>query len=268
MPRIVELAAPMAKPVLQHPTVRGFWPVYKRELFALFVTPVAWVLMVVFLVIQGFHFYGLVVHFASNVDLSVDEGPVQAFFGESMLFYLPLILLCPGMTMRLFAEERRSGTIETLLTAPVGATGIVLGKFAAAFTTYLAMWLPTVLYLVVLRHAGDLDWHVVATSYAGVALIGAGYLAVGTLMSAMTKSQLIAIILSALVILGLFVLGIGEFVFDAGPLHDVCAYVSVWGQMGELSKGIVDLRRIVMDLTLVALPLFFTVRAVDAWRWG
>jgi ABC-2 type transport system permease protein len=248
--------------------VRGFWPIYKRELFALFVTPVAWVLMVVFLVIQGFHFYGLVLHFASNVDLSVDQGPVQAFFGESMLFYLPLILLCPGMTMRLFAEERRSGTIETLLTAPVGTAGIVLGKFAAALTTYAAMWLPTVLYLVILRHAGDLDWHVVGTSYAGVGLIGAGYLAVGTLMSAMTKSQLVAIVLSALVILGLFILGIGEFVFDAGPVHDVCAYVSVWGQMGELSKGIVDSRRIVMDLTLVALPLFITVRAVEAWRWG
>ena len=89
----------------------------------------------------------------------MDQGPVQAFFGESMLFYLPLVLLCPGMTMRLFAEERRSGTIETLLTAPVGTAGIVLGKFAAAVVTYVAMWLPTVLYIVVLRRAGSIDWH-------------------------------------------------------------------------------------------------------------
>src|SRR3954466_3546939 len=206
--------------------MKGFWPIYKRELFALFVTPVAWVLTVVFLIIQGFHFYGLVRHFANSVDLSVDQGPVQAFFGESMLFYLPLILLCPGMTMRLFAEERRSGTIETLLTAPVSTAGIVLGKFAAALTTYAAMWLPTVLYLVVLRNTGELDWHVVGTSYLGVMAIGAGYLAVGTLMSALTKSQLVAIVLSALVILGLFVLGIGEFVFDAGRAHALSAYVS------------------------------------------
>src|SRR3954466_5554608 len=141
--------------------MKGFWPIYKRELFALFVTPVAWVLTVVFLIIQGFHFYGLVLHFASSVDLSVDQGPVQAFFGESMLFYLPLILLCPGMTMRLFAEERRSGTIETLLTAPAATPGIVLGKFGAALTTYAAMWLPTLLYIVILRHTGDVDWHVV-----------------------------------------------------------------------------------------------------------
>jgi len=248
--------------------VRGFWTIFKRELFALFVTPTAWVLIVVFLLIQGFHFYGMVLHFSQSAELSIDQGPVQAFFGESILFYLPLILLCPGMTMRLFAEERRSGTIETLLTAPVSSTAVVAGKFAAALTTYAAMWAPTVLYIVILRTAGGIDWHVVATSYAGVLLIGAGYLAVGTLMSAMTQSQLVAIVLSSLVILGLFMIGIGEFIFDAGPLHDVCSYVSVWGQMSELSKGIVDLRRLVLDATLVILPLFITVRAVEAWRWG
>ncbi|HKQ70053.1 MAG TPA: ABC transporter permease [Polyangiaceae bacterium] len=248
--------------------MKGFWPVFKRELFSQFVTPTAWVLVVVFLAIQGVHFYLLVLHFAQNAELSVDQGPVQAFFGGAILFYLPLILLCPGMTMRLFAEERRSGTIESLLTAPVSTPGLVLGKFAAAFVTYVAMWLPTVLYIVVLRGAGEIDWHVVATSYLGVLLIGAGYLAVGTLMSAMTESQLVAILLSSLVILGLFVLGIGEFIFEAGPAHDFCAYVSVWGQMGELSKGIVDLRRLVIDATFIVLPLFVTVRAVDAWRWG
>ena len=248
--------------------MRGFYTIFKCELFSLFVTPTAWILVVVFLLIQGFHFYGMVVHFAQNAELTVDQGPVQAFFGESILFYLPLILLCPGMTMRLFAEERRSGTIETLLTAPVSTTGVVLGKFAAAFVTYLAMWLPTVLYLVILRRTGEIDWHVAGTSYLGVALVGASYLAVGTLMSAMTESQLVAIVLSALVVLGLFMIGIGEYIFEAGVLHDFCAYVSVWGQMSELSKGIVDSRRLVLDATLVVLPLFVTVRAVDAWRWG
>jgi ABC-2 type transport system permease protein len=248
--------------------VKGFFTIFKRELFSLFVTPAAWIVIVVFLIIQGAHFYLMVYHFGQNPDLTVDQGPVQAFFGESILFYMPLILLCPGMTMRLFAEERRAGTIETLLTAPVGTTGVVLGKFAAAFATYLVMWLPTVLYLVILRRTGEIDWQVAATSYLGVALVGAGYLAIGTLMSAMTESQLIAVVLSALVILGLFMIGIGEFLFPTGVLHDACAYVSVWGQMSELSKGIVDSRRLVLDATLVVLPLFVTVRAVDAWRWG
>lgn len=248
--------------------MRGFFPVYKRELFSLFVTPTAWALIVVFLVIQGFHFYGLLLHFASSVEVTVDRGPVQAFFGESIIFYLPLVLLCPGITMRLFAEERRSGTIESLMTAPVTTTAIVLGKYFAALTTYAAMWAPTLLYIVVLRKSGAIDWQVVGTSYLGVMLIGGGYLAIGTLMSAMTQSQLVAIVLSALIILGLFVLGIGEFVFEPGILRDVSAHISVWGQMSEFSKGIVDLRRLVFDGSLIAVPLYITVRAVDAWRWG
>jgi ABC-2 type transport system permease protein len=248
--------------------LKGFWPVYKRELFSLFVTPTAWALILVFLVLQGFHFFSLVQFFTNNAEMSIDEGPVQAFFGGSIVFYLLPMLLCPGLTMRLFAEERRAGTIETLLTAPATTPAIVVSKFAAALTTYAVMWAPTLLYMVVLRHAGDLDWHVIGTGYLGVLLIGGGYLAIGTLMSAMTTSQLVAIVLSTLVILGLFVLGIGEMIFDAGFAHDLCGYVSAWSQMGELAKGVVDLRRIVFDLSVIALPLFITVRAVDAWRWG
>jgi ABC-2 type transport system permease protein len=248
--------------------VKGLWPVFKRELFALFVTPTAWALIVVFLVLSGLQFYLLVHHFATTVEPALDRGPLQVFFGESMLVYLPLVLLCPGITMRLFAEERRTGTIESLLTAPVGAAGVVLGKYLAALVTYVAMWAPTILYVVVLRHAGDTDWRVVGTSYLGVVSIGAVFLSIGTLMSAIARTQIFALVLSALGILGLFFLGIGELIFDAGVVHEVCAHVSIWSQMGELSKGIVDLRRLVFDATLVALPLFVTVRTVDAWRWG
>jgi len=248
--------------------VKGCWPVLKRELFSLFVTPTAWGLIVVFVALSGLQFYLLLHHFATSIDLSVDHGPLQVFFGESMLVYLPLVLLCPGITMRLFAEERRTGTIEPLLTAPVRTPGIVLGKYLAALVTYAAMWAPTVLYVVVLRRAGQIDYHVVATSYLGVFCIGAVFLAIGTLTSAMARTQLFALVLSALGILGLFLVGIGELIFDSGLVHDVCAHVSVWSQMGEMSKGIVDLRRIVFDGTVVAFSLFATVRTVDAWRWG
>ena len=98
--------------------------------------------------------------------------------------------------------------------------------------------------------------------------IGAGYLSIGTLASALTESQLTAAVLSAMAIVLLFMLGLGEFIFDAGPVHDLCGYVSVWAQMNDFSRGIVDSRRLVFDGTIVALPLFITVRAVDAWRWG
>src|SRR5262245_27191485 len=119
--------------------MRGFSAIYKRELFSLFVTPLAWVLITAFLVIQGIHFAILCTQFAGQADLT-EGGPVQAFFGKTMLLYLPLLFTCPLLTMRLFAEERHRGTIEALLTAPVSTTGVVLGKYAAVLTTYAAMW--------------------------------------------------------------------------------------------------------------------------------
>ena len=246
----------------------GLVAVYKREMLSLWVTPLAWVLLFVFLLLQGASFYQIILHFASVVNMTIDQGPVQAYFGQSVFLVLSLLLVCPALCMRLFAEERRSGTVEALLTAPVTATGVVLGKYLATLSTFVLMWLPTVLYVVLLRNTGEVDWGVVLTSYAGVFGIGAGYLAVGTLMSAMTKSQLIAMMLSTLVIFGLLILGVGERIFEPGPVRDVCAHVSVLSQVDDFSKGIVDLRRLVFDATLVVFPLFLTVRVVDSWRWG
>lgn len=246
----------------------GFWPVFKRDLLSAFVTPIAWVMITVFVLLQGLNFYLLVVHFANQVDVAVDRGPVQWFFGETVLFYLPLLMLPPALTMRLLAEERRSGTIETLLTAPVSTPAVVLAKWSASMVIYLTAWVPTILYMVVLRRAGEIDWRVVASSYLGVILIGAAFLALGLLMSAMTRSQFVALILSLAVCVGLFIIGIGEFVFDEGPAHDVCAYVSIWAQMGDFSRGLIDTRHVLFDVSLTATPLFIAVRAVDAWRWG
>jgi ABC-2 type transport system permease protein len=246
----------------------GFWPIYRRELLGLWVTPLAWVLLTVFLFLQGLSFYWIVRHLSTLADLSVDSGPIQSYFGQSIFLIISLLLLCPALTMRLFAEEKRSGTIESLMTAPVGATGVVAGKYLAVLTTYVLMWAPTVLYAVILRKTGEVDWPVVGASYLGVLGIGAGYLALGTLMSAMTRSQLVALILTVVCSFGLFIFGIGEYIFDPGPLRQFCAHVSVFTQMDEFSKGIVDLRRIVFYATLVWLPLFVTVRVVDSWRWG
>ena len=249
--------------------MKSFWPIYKRELFAFFVTPLAWVLIVVFLIVQGMHFFLLVDHFAHQADVTGDETPLSAFFGNTVLLYLVVFLLVPPMTMRLFAEERRSGTIETLMTAPVSSAAVVLAKYAAVLTTYVAMWLPTVLYLVILGRTGTLDWHTAASAYTGVLLVGAAYLALGCCASALTRPQFLAMIWTALVLLVLFILGIGEFATLQGSvMHDVCAYVSVWAHMNDFARGVVDSRHVVFYVTLIALPLFVATRAVDAWRWG
>ena len=249
--------------------MRGFWPLLKRELFAFFVTPLAWVLVCVFLLVQGLHFFILVEQFSAQVSATSDVSPVSAFFGNTVLLYLILFLLVPAMTMRLFAEERRSGTAEGLLTAPVSTTAVVLAKYVAVLVVYVVMWAPTSLYLVILKRTGSLDLNVALASYLGVFVVGAAYLAVGLLMSAMTKSQFMALVLTAMVILSLFVLGVGEFVAREGTtMHAVCTHVSVWAAMSDFSSGIVDSRRLVFYGTLTCVPLYFTVRVVDAWRWG
>lgn len=248
--------------------MRGLVPILKRELLSLFVTPLAWVLSTVFLALQGLHFYLLVANFALAPGLAVDGGPVQAFFGQTVLLYLPLLLVCPLLTMRSFAEERRSGTIETLLTAPVDPAGVVLGKYLAALVTYVALWAPTAAYFVLLDRTTDVDWNVVGTGYLGVVVIGAGYLAIGLLASALARSQLIAATTAMVAIVGLFMIGLGELVFPPGIAREASAHVSVWTAMNELSRGIVDSRRLVFGASVIAVPLFAAVRTVESWRWG
>ena len=248
----------------------GFWAVFKRELLAFFVTPLAWVLILVFLAIQGLHFYILVDQFSSAPDAAMgDQSPVSAFFGNTAILYFILFLLVPPLTMRSIAEERRSGTIETLLTAPLGTTGIVLAKFAAALVTYMALWLPTALYLVILQRSGAIDWNVAFTSYLGVLLVGAGYLSIGLLASSLTSSQFIALISTALILMLLFLVGLGEFGAKDGSLRQaVASYVSVWAQMNDFASGVIDSRRLVFDGTLIVVPLFLTVKVLDGLRYG
>ncbi len=245
----------------------GLFSVYKRELLSLWVTPLAWVLLVVFLILQGGIFYSIVLHFASQPEVSVDYGPLQAYYGQSIFLVLTLLLLCPALTMRTFAEERRTGTIEALLTAPVEPAGVVLGKYLAVLTTYVVMWTPTLLYVVILRDTGAVDWGSIASSYLGIAGIGCMYLGVGILASALTRSQLVALLLTLLVLFGLFVLGLGHLLYDEGPLLAISEHVSMQAQLDELSRGVVETRRLVFNIGVAALALFLAIRVVGSWRW-
>lgn len=247
--------------------MKGFWPIYKRELFSFFVTPIAWIAISAFLVIQGLHFYLVLLNFVQVPELSADNGPVQQFFGQTVFLYLSLFFVCPVLTMRLFAEERKTGTIEPLLTTPVTTAGVVLAKYAAVLTSYIAMWLPTLLYMWTVSGIGYIDWGVVGTGYLAVIGVGAGYLSLGLMTSAMTRTQLSAAILCAMPIIAMFIVGIGgEYILEDGFGRDLSSYISVWSQMNDFSRGIVDSRRLLFNASTVALPLFITVRAVEAWR--
>lgn len=247
--------------------MKGMLAIAKRELFSFFVTPLAWVLIVVFLLVQGLHFTLLVDFYASQAEVMTDRSPVSSFFGDTVLLYIVLFLLVPPLTMRLIAEERRSGTLESLLTTPVSTLGVILGKYLAALLTYIAMWLPTAYYLVVLSRTGRMDWHIAWASYLGVALIGASLIAVGLLMSSLTRSQFLALVYTALFILCLFIGGISEFATREGTFANMAAsYISVWAQMNEFSSGIIDSRRLVWNVSLIVFALFLAYRTLETQR--
>jgi ABC-2 type transport system permease protein len=124
------------------------------------------------------------------------------------------------------------------------------------------------LYVIIVRDVADIDWPVVATSYGGLLSVGTAYIAIGVLVSALTKSQLVALMLTTLALFGLFILGVGENIFDPGPLQRACAHLSLLSQLDDFSRGVVDTRRLVFDGSVSLTCLFFAGRVVDSWRWG
>jgi ABC-2 type transport system permease protein len=245
--------------------MRATWTICKREVFAFFASPLAYVVMTVWLLIDGYSFYLLARWFAANpLQASASDNLVGAFFGQTTLFFLPPLVFVPVITMRLLAEERARGTIETLMTAPVGDASIVLGKYLAAMVMWIALWVPTLLYVWLASRYGAVDLGVVATSYLGVLGIGAYYMAIGTLMSAIAKNQIVAAILTFAVLCGLFILGLGVFLGE--EYREILGYISIWTHMEAFSKGILDSRYLVFDATMAALALTLAVAVLSARR--
>jgi len=248
--------------------VRGFWPTFKRELLSLVVTPIAWVVAGAFLLIEGLYFFVVLLSYAAEQSVVVGMGPAQMFFGGSVFYYFPLVMACPILTMRLLAEERRSGTIESLLTAPVDALGIVLGKYFATLVVFVAMWLPTLLYMMILAAYGEVDWRLVATGYLGTFLVGSAWLSIGTLSSAMTPTSTVAAVVAVVFILVLFLLGFAADKVDDGALRAAMQHISVASLLDDLSRGLVDTRKLVFWISAAVVPLIASVKTVEAWRWG
>ncbi|HJL20257.1 MAG TPA: ABC transporter permease subunit [Sandaracinaceae bacterium LLY-WYZ-13_1] len=241
------------------------WTILKREVYAFFVSPMAYIMLTAWLLLCGLNFTWLATYYASQpIGAGAQSSPLPAFFGGTTLFYLPILVFVPLMTMRLLAQERSRGTIELLMTAPVGDVSIVIGKYLASLVFWMALWVPTLLYVWLTSHYGDVDAGVVAASYLGIFLIGTYYLAIGLLMSAIAPQQMIAALLTFLALGTLFVLGVGQYIFD--EYRDLFTYVSIWGHMESFSRGVVDSRYLVFDLSVAALALTLTVGVLHARR--
>lgn len=247
--------------------MKSVWVVMRRELGSFFVSPLAYVVLTAWLVWNGVVFWVLTEFYARNAVASGAASPLSAFFGGSSLFFIPLLVFVPILTMRLVAGERQSGTIEPLMTAPVSDASIVLGKYAAAIAMWCVLWLPTVLYAWIMSQHGSVDWGAVTASYFGIFVLGAYFMAVGLLMSAIAPTQIIAAVLSFVALGVLFTVGIGEFVFD-GTARELCAYVSMWGHMQSFAKGVVDTRYLVFDLSVAVLAVGLSVGVLKSRRHG
>jgi len=245
--------------------MRKTWAIVRRELIAYFSSPLAYIVMTAFLLMQGYIFY-LIVSFLNNPQTPAMT-PLRLFFGGTIFFWLFLLFVVPVITMRLLAEERRSGTIEVLLTSPVSEAQVVVGKFAAALIFYAFLWLPTILYVVVLKRNSEIDLGPVIAGYIGVLLLGFLFLSVGTLASTLSNNQLIAAIIAFAAIVALFSIGLVEQLLSASFLKAALAHMNLWTQMDDFAKGIVDTRHVVYQLSVGVLFLFLATKSLEVKKW-
>jgi len=245
--------------------MRKTWAIIRRELITYFSSPLAYVVMTAFLLMQGYIFY-LIVSFLNNPQTPAMT-PLRLFFGGTIFFWLFLLFVVPVITMRLIAEERRSGTIEVLMTSPVSEAQVVVGKFLAALMFYVVLWLPTILYVVVLKRNSEIDLGPVAAGYLGVLLLGFLFLSVGTLASTLSNNQLIAAIIAFAAMVALFSIGLVEQLMTDSFLKAALAHMNLWTQMDDFAKGIVDTRHVVYQLSVGVLFLFLATKSLEVKKW-
>lgn len=245
--------------------MRAVLATFSRELRAYFFSPLAYVVLFFFLAINGFIFSVVV---TSLSDPRSPAGPpLEFFFGGTVLFWIILLLITPVLTMRLLSEELRSGSVEVLMTAPITEGQVVAGKYLAVLTFYAFLWAPTLVYAAILAYNAKVDWGPVASGYVGILGIGALFLAVGTFASAMTKSQLVAAIITIALLIFLFVFGLIENLFNGDAAKQVLGYLNLVGHMEDFSKGIVDTRRLLYYASASWFFLFLASRALEDKKW-
>jgi ABC-2 type transport system permease protein len=242
--------------------MRKLLALVNRELLAYFSSPLAYVVLTAFLFVNGYVFY-LIVAFLNDPRTQA-MAPLKLIFGGTIFFWLYLLFVVPVITMRLLAEERRSGTLEVLLTSPVSEGQVVIGKFLAAFVFYVFLWVPTVAYVAILASKAKLDYGPVASGYLGIALLGAMFLSVGLLTSSLVRNQIVAAILAFAILIVLFSLGLVENLVTGTALKSALGYMNLWNHMDDFARGIVDTRHVVYNLSLTAFFVFLATRALEA----
>lgn len=237
-----------------------------RELRSFFYSPIAYVVGALFLVLQGFVFWLLIsVMIDPRVDPSLSMA--QFFFGGTFFFWFSVMLMAPLLTMRTFSEEKRTGSIELLLTAPVTDAQVVLSKFLGSWLAYCLFWLSTLPFFFLLRTFSAFDWVPVISGYLGTALLGAVLISVGILASSLTRNQVIAAVMSFVVILLLFAVGILDMLIHDPDASKVISYLSLMDHLRDFAKGILDTRPLIAYASCACILLFLSGRVISNPRW-
>ena len=249
--------------------MRKFYILLSREVRSYFYSPIAYVVLVFFLLLSGVDFY---------FQLSFMNGKpvgytVQEAFFNSVFFWFAFVLIFPLITMRLFAEEFKLGTIEPLMTAPVRDSQVVLAKFFGALVFYIVLWIPTLLYFAIFQAVTHQPAANSSGAYLGsylmLLLLGMFYLSIGCLASVLTKNQIVAAIISFCAITLLFFLGLVSFILldVSSTTRQLLGYFSAIEQMGTLSRGEIDTRPMVLYLSMTIVMLALTHLAFQTRKW-
>lgn len=253
--------------------MRNAWTIAQRELYAYFVSPVAWVLLTIFAFLSGMFSFIISKSFVDyslrsqmsgqGGTVNLNEQVIAPLFSNIAVVGLFLI---PLISMRLFAEEKRQGTIELLVTSPVHDAEIVIGKWLSAVLMYGALVAVLVLDITFLFIYGQPDWKPVATGLLGMLLQGGCLLALGTFISTTTKNQIVAGAVGFALALVLWILN-WTTSFGNSDTVQVLNYLSIVSHMDSFSRGVLDTKDIVYYLSMIFLGLFLTTRSLESMRW-
>jgi ABC-2 type transport system permease protein len=253
--------------------MRNVWIICRKELGSYFVSPIAYLLLTMFALIFGFFFWNALGVFiiegmemqmrGQSFPMNLNEQIIRPLLSNASvigLFFIPMI------TMRLFAEEKRTGTIELLATSPIRDLEIILGKWLAAVVLYSCLLLFTALNFAFLFKYGNPDWKPLALGYLGLLLQAGALLAIGTFISTLTKNQIIAGAATFGVELLLWVIGwVGEY--ETASWAHFLSYLSITTHFESFGRGVLDSKDAVFYISAILLGLFFTARSMESLRW-
>lgn len=235
----------------------NIWYVFKREMGAYFNSVVAYIVVILFLLITGAIFW------SNYFEQQMTMLSLRSFFTQAPLF---LAFFAPAITMGLFAEEKRLGTLELLMTMPLRDFEIVAGKFLAALGLLAVVFLMTLPYPISLSMLGDLDWGAVASGYIGLLLLGGAYAAIGLMASSWTQDQVVSILVAFSICFFLYL--IDQLVGNpSGTMARMVEYISTNSHFNNIARGVVDIRDVFYYLSVMGVALVVTQVSVSARRW-